>query len=422
MQRLQAFKYDLMPNGQQERQMRRFAGACRFVYNKALALQKSNHEAGGKFIGYVAMAKLLTAWRNGPETPWLKDAPVHPLQHALKDLERAYKNFFAKQARFPRFKKKGERSSFRYPDPKQIKFDGSNARIFLPKLGWLRLRLSRPVLGEIRNATVSERAGRWYVSLQTEREVDAAQPQASSAIGIDMGVVRFATLSDGTHIEPMASFKRHELRLARYQRRMSRKVKGSRNWHKARRKVQRLHSRIADVRQDFLHKTSSRIADAHAMVVLEDLQVRNMSRSAAGTQDAPGRSVRAKAGLNKAILDQGWAEFRRQLEYKMQWSGGELIAVDPRNTSRTCPECGHVAADNRKTQAEFRCVACGHSAHADVVGALNILARGHRAAACGEDVSLAKPRAARPMVKRATSAKQEPTEATRAGDQLALAP
>ena len=408
MQRLQAFKFELMPDGQQERQMRRFAGACRFVFNKALALQKTNYEAGGKFIGYVAMAKHLTAWRNGPETPWLADAPVHPLQHALKDLEKAYKNFFAGHASFPRFKRRGDVAAFRYPDPKQFKLDQPNARIFLPKLGWMRLRLSRPVLGEVRNATVSLRAGRWFVSIQTVREVADPVPVATSAVGIDMGVARFATLSDGVFVVPLASFKQHEVRLARYQRRMARKVKGSRNWHKARARVQRLHSRIANVRQDFLHKASSQIAAQHAMVVIEDLQVRNMSASAKGSTVAPGRNVRAKSGLNKAILDQGWAEFRRQLAYKMQWSGGELIAVDPRNTSRTCPACGHVDAQNRKTQAVFRCVACGHTANADLVGAINILARGHRVAACGEDVSRGE--AARQL--RAASVKQEPAEVT----------
>ena len=118
MQRLQAFKYELMPDGEQQRQMRRFSGSCRFVYNKALALQKENHAAGGKFIGYVAMAKQLTTWRSNAETAWLQAAPVHPLQHALKDLEKAYKNFFLKRADFPRFKKKGQSDSFRYPDPK----------------------------------------------------------------------------------------------------------------------------------------------------------------------------------------------------------------------------------------------------------------------------------------------------------------
>ena len=187
MQRLQAFKFELMPNGEQQHNMRRFAGSCRFVFNKALALQKAHFEAGGKFIGYVALAKELTAWRNGTETPWLKEAPVHPLQHALKDLERAYKNFFAKRAAFPRFKRKGERDSFRYPDPKQIKLDQGNARIFLPKLGWVRYRKSREVLGTVKNATVSFRSGKWHVSIQTEREVEQPIPTATTAIGIDVG-------------------------------------------------------------------------------------------------------------------------------------------------------------------------------------------------------------------------------------------
>jgi len=155
MQRLQAYQYELTPNGEQRRNMRRFAGSCRFVFNKALALQKENHEAGNKFIDYVAMAKLLTGWRNGVDTPWLKDAPCHPLQHALKDLDKAYKNFFAKRADFPVFKRKGSAERFRYPDPKQIKLDQANSRIFLPKLGWLRYRNSRDVLGELRNVTVS---------------------------------------------------------------------------------------------------------------------------------------------------------------------------------------------------------------------------------------------------------------------------
>lgn len=408
MQRLQAFKYELRPDGQQARQMARFAGSCRFVFNKALAMQKANYEAGGKFINYVAMAKELTGWRNGGETPWLKDAPVHPLQHALKDLERAYKHFFAKRADFPRFKKKGQRDSFRYPDPKQIKLDQGNDRIFLPKLGWLRYRNSRDVLGTVRNATVSQSGGKWFVSIQTEREVEQPMPQASSAVGIDMGITRFATMSDGSYLAPLSSFKKHETRLRRTQQAMSRKQKFSSNWKKAKAKVQRLHTRIGNCRRDYLHKATTAISQNHAMVCIEDLQVRNMSKSAAGSAEKPGKSVRAKSGLNKAILDQGWFEFRRQLEYKLAWAGGWLIAVPPHNTSRTCPACGHVHADNRKTQAEFACVQCDFEENADVVGAMNILARGHRVAACGEDVSHAEPARAR----RAASAKQEPTEVT----------
>lgn len=398
MQRLQAFKFELKPTGDQQRDMRRFAGSCRFVFNKALALQKENYEAGGKFIGYVAMARRLTEWRNGPETPWLKDSPVHPLQHALKDLERAYKNFFAKRADFPRFKKKGQRDSFRYPDRKQIKLDQANSRVFLPKLGWIRYRNSRDVLGEVRNATVSFSGGKWLVSIQTEREVKQPVPQATSAIGIDVGIARFATFSDGSFLAPFNSFKRHEARLRRAQRSMSRKTTFSNNWKKAKARVQRIHARIGNARRDYLHKATTTISNNHAMVCIEDLQVRNMSRSAAGTFETPGRNVRAKSGLNKAILDQGWFEFRRQLDYKLAWNGGWLIAVPPQNTSRTCPCCGHVSADNRQMQAKFACVACSFEENADVVGAINVLARGHRVAACGEPVPLGR------------SVKQEPAE------------
>jgi putative transposase len=382
MQRLQAYKYELMPTGEQKRNMRRCAGSCRFVFNKALALQKERYEQGAKKLGYAGLCKELTAWRNSAETAWLADAPVHPLQQTLKDLERAYANFFAKRADFPRFKKKGQSDSFRYPDPKQIKLDQANNRVFLPKLGWLRYRNSRDVLGEVRNVTVSVSAGRWCVSIQTAREIEQPVPQATSAIGIDMGVARFATLSDGMFYAPLNSFKRHETALLKAQQAMSRKTKFSSNWKKAKARVQRIHARIGGARRDYLHKATTTISKNHAMVCIEDLQVRNMSRSAAGTTESPGKNVRAKAGLNKSILDQGWFEFRRQLEYKLAWNGGYLVAVPPQNTSRTCPCCGHVSAENRQMQAKFECVECGFEENADVVGAINVLRAGHARLAC----------------------------------------
>ncbi|AQR65132.1 cytosine methyltransferase [Aquaspirillum sp. LM1] len=375
MQRLQAYKYELRPDGQQERQMRRFAGSCRFVFNKALALQKARYEQGKKKLGYAGLCKLLTEWRHSAETAWLADAPVHPLQQTLKDLERAYSNFFARRADFPRFKKKGQSDSFRYPDPKQIKLDQANSRLFLPKLGWLRYRNSRQALGAVKNITVSQSCGKWFVSIQTEREIEQPIPQGG-AVGIDMGIARFVTLSDGAFYAPLNSFKRHETALRKAQQAMSRKVKFSSNWKKAKARVQKIHSCIGNARRDYLHKCSTTISQNHAMVCIEDLQVRNMSRSAAGTPETPGRNVRAKSGLNKAILDQGWAEFRRQLDYKLAWNGGHLIAMPAQNTSRTCPCCGHVSADNRRTQERFACVGCGFEENADLVGAINVLRHG----------------------------------------------
>ena len=379
MQRLQAFKYELMPDGQQQRQMRRFSGSCRFVFNKGLALQKELHEQGEKKLSYAGLCKSLTQWKQVESTSWLSDTPSQALQQTLKDLDRAYSNFFAKRADFPCFKKKGQSDSFRYPQG--CKLDQTNSRIFLPKLGWVRYRNSREVLGAVKNVTVSLSGGKWYVSIQTEREVDTPLHQGG-AVGIDMGIARFATLSDGTFYVPLSSFKHHEIALRKAQQAMSRKTKFSANWKKAKAKVQRIHARISNARRDYLHQTSTTISKNHAMVCVEDLQVRNMSKSAAGTTEKPGKNVRAKSGLNKAILDQGWFEFRRQLDYKLAWNGGHLIAVQPKNTSRTCPCCGHISAENRQTQATFKCVECGFAENADVVGAINVLRAGHARLAC----------------------------------------
>ena len=277
--------------------------------------------------------------------------------------------------------RRGGSDSFRYPDPKQIKLDQENSRIFLPKLGWLRYSNSRAVLGKVKNVTVTQSCGKWFVSIQTEREIEQHTPNGGT-IGIDLGVIRFATLSDGSHIEPLCSFKRHEAALRKAQQAMSRKTRFSNNWKEAKRSVQRIHTRICNARRDFLHKASTKISNNHAIVYIEDLQVRNMSRSAAGTMTKPGRNVRAKSGLNKSILDQGWFEFRRQLDYKLAWKGGHLIAVPPQNTSRTCPCCSYVSANNRRTQARFLCAKCGFEENADVVGAINVLRAGHARFAC----------------------------------------
>ena len=190
------------------------------------------------------------------------------------------------------------------------------------------------------------------------------------------------TLSDGTVYPPLNIFKRYAADLRKAQQAMSRKKKFSHNWKKAKAKVQRIHVRIANAGRDYLHKTTTSISKNHAMVVVEDLQVSNMSRSAAGSVEQPGRNVKQKSGLNKAILDQGWSQFRRQLEYKMLWVGGLLLAVPPQNTSRICPSCGHLCGENRQTQADFACLECGYSQNADLVGAINVLRAGHARLAC----------------------------------------
>jgi len=400
MKQRQAFEYELKPNGEHERFMRKSAGACRFVFNKALVIQIENYEASNKYISYVSMAKQLTKWRNSPETPWLSEAPYHSLQQALKDLDRAFKNFFAKRANFPRLKKKGRGSSFRFPDPSQIKLDQNNSRIFLPKLGWIHYRKSREVIGELRNVTIKKRGEKWFISIQTEREVTRPAKASTTAVGIDVGINRFATMSDGSYIAPLNSFKKHQDRLRHHQQELSRKVKFSQNWKKEKAKVQKIHIGVANARKDFLHKITTTISKNHALVCIEDLQVSNMSKSASGTQENPGKNVRQKSGLNRSILDQGWGMFRSQLAYKLEWNGGMLLAVPPQYSSQECPACHHIAKENRKTQAQFACVSCNYKNHADVVGAMNTLERGYRLLARGEMVHLGR------------SMKQEPAEAS----------
>lgn len=362
--------------------MGRSCGCRRYVFNRALALQKARHAAGEKHLSYADLCRQLTAWKAETGTAWLKEVHSQVLQQALKDLDRAYRNFFQGRAAFPRFKKKGQNDAFR--NPQGVRLDQPNGRVYLPKLGWMRYRASRFVEGEIGQVTVSRHAGRWFVSVQTEREVKQPVHPAKTLVGIDVGVARFATLSDGTHIEPVDAFRSAEVALAKAQRAMSRKVKFSRNWRKAKAKVQKVQARIARIRSDFLHKASTTISKNHAVVCVEDLDVRAMTASAAGTVEEPGKKVRQKAGLNKAILDQGWGELRRQLGYKQDWRGGWLLAVPAPYTSQTCPECDHVAAANRPSQAVFRCVACGHEAHADDVASINIARAGHARLACGD--------------------------------------
>jgi putative transposase len=389
-----AFQYELRPDGATHRAFARFAGAKRFVWNAALKQRQ--------YLGYAKNCSLVPEWK--AEKPWLKEIHSQVLQQGLKDLDNAFKNFFAKRAERPHRKKKFKcQDSFRFPQG--FRLEEANSRIYLPKIGWVRYRNSRALRGVAKNITISRKADRWFASIQTEFEVEAPVHTCTSQVGVDLGVCRFATLSDGTHIDPLNALKKREYRLRRYSRMMARKQKFSQNWKKAKARVAKLHEKAANSRKDFLHNTSTDLAKTHGLICMEDLKVGNMSRSASGTLAGRGKGVRAKSGLNRSILDQGWGDFRRMLEYKLGWAGGHVIVVPAMNTSRACPSCSHVSKDNRKFQAQFACVACGYAAHADHVGALNVLAAGLAVfegfaldLACGGEVEVEPPM------------KQEPTE------------
>ena len=373
------FKFELRPNGMQIQLMMQFCGCARYVYNRTLSLEKSLYKKDSKHsFKYSEAANRLPGWKK--KNPFLKKCHSQVLQQSLKDLDRAYTNFFEKRGNVPKYKKKYRHDSIRFPQG--VELDEVKQQIRLPKIGWMGYRKSRDIIGTIKNVTVSRRGEKWDVSIQTEYEVVSSAPNPSE-IGIDMGVKRFATLSNGDFVEPLNAFKQEQEKLAKLQRKLVRQKKGSRNSRKTKRKIVRLHRYIADSRRDFLHKTSTKIAKNHSVIYVEDLKVSNMSASASGTKESPGKNVRQKSGLNRSILDQGWYSFFRMLSYKLKQRGGKLIKVDPRNTSRTCPRCGLVSAENRKSQATFACIGCGFRSNADEVGAINVLRAGQARLACG---------------------------------------
>ena len=389
-----AFKYRLITTPEQEESLRQHAGSCRYIWNKALDLQKYLLHIGERKLGYADLCKELSAWKKMPRTEFLKEATAQVLQQSMKDMDRAYSNYFSKRAKAPVPKKKGKHDSFR--SPADFEVDHVNNRIKLPKIGWLRYRNSREITGRAKNITVSLHSGHWYASVQTEQEVAEPVHQSTKQVGGDRGINSFLALSDGSLIQPLNAFKSTSRKLARLQSQLARKIKFSENWKKCKTRITKLYSRIANMRKDYLHKLSTTVAKSHSVVVLEDLKISNMSKSASGSIATPGRKVKQKAGLNKAILDQGWYEFGRQLEYKLRWLGGTFIKVPAQYTSQKCSCCGHTEAQNRKAQ-KFVCLSCGTELHADINAAKNILAAGLAVIACGEQ----------PEVK--VSMKQEPT-------------
>lgn len=373
-----AYRYRLKTDSKTASLLAKAGGCTRLVWNRALDLQKLRLDQNLNILTYAQLCDALVLWKKTPELSFLKETHSQPLQQSLKDLDRAIRDAFSKKKGFPHFKKKHRNDSIRYPQG--CKIEGN--KIVLPKVGKVAFFHSISLKGDIKNVTVSKKGKHWYASVQTEYEVLPPTHSSSSIIGIDLGIVRFATLSDGTFYNPLNSFSKLEKRLSVTQKRLKNKQKHSRNWKKQKFRIAKMHIKIANARLDYLHKISTQISKNHAIIVIEDLRVSDMSRSARGSRVQPGENVRRKSLLNKAILDQGWHEFRRQLEYKQAWRGGKVIAIPPQYTSQACPQCHHTSAENRRTQAIFRCVKCDFLENADLVGALNILAVGQTVSAC----------------------------------------
>jgi len=377
-----SFKYKLRLTKEQESFCCQTAGSCSYVWNKGLALKKELWEKKKQKLSRFDLDKLLTLWKKGLD--WLSLPPSQSLQQTNKDLDQAFSNFFHGRG-YPKFKKKGIHDSFRLPQGitlmEQLSKKVGQAR--LPKLGIVRFTKSKELEGRIKHVTISKTCGKWYIAFNCEVNIPEPKEIAQSAIGIDRGIKTFAQCSDGITIQGVSPLKKNLKKLAKLQRKLSKKKKFSSNWRKTKQKIGKLHYHISNVRRDFLHKTSTQLSKSHGLIVMEDLKVGNMSKSSKGTKENPGKNVKAKSGLNRSILDQGWYTFQNLLSYKLDWRGGRLILISPKNTSLKCRICGHIAKDNRVKLEEFQCVNCGHTENADLNASINILTEGHSVIACG---------------------------------------
>lgn len=366
------YRFKLYPTVEQETLFRQFSGVCRLVYN--LALEQRATWGSQHRINLAIQSVEATALRN--EYDWIAAVNRSCIEQALRDLDKAYGNFFAGRAAYPKPRRKGENDSFRFQG-REIQVFRLNRKwsgVRLPKIGWAKFRSTRPMDGTLKNVTVAMDAFGWHVSFA--REIEKAIPDnANPAVGVDRGVAATLALSTGEILSVPASLEYFERRHRAAQRVVARRKKGSRRKLKAIQRFARLSAKRARIRRDWHHKAALSIASRFGTVVMEDLKIASMTASARGTVEKPGRNIRQKAGLNRSILNQGWGSFASILGYKLEERGGTLVTVDPAYTSQTCSECGTIDRQSRESQAVFACRHCGFRANADHNAAINILRR-----------------------------------------------
>jgi putative transposase len=388
------YRFRLEPTAAQEQRFRQFAGARRFIWNWALQQRRAHYRQTGTTLPAKELSARLTALKAQPETAWLREMDSQLLQQVLADLERAFVNFFERRARYPRFKSR-KRDQARFRIPQRVRVVGD--RVQVPKIGYVRLRLSRPVEGQTKSATFKQDAcGHWYVSLVAQTQMPlrlVPPPEAAQSVGLDLGLKDAVVPSTGPRIPAPRFYRRAERKLRRAQRTYNRRQEGSRNRARARTHLARVHQRVANQRTDFTHKLSTTLIKTHQAVCIEDLNVRGLARTK----------------LAKSVADAAMGRMRRLLEYKGQWYGVHVVVVDRFYPStQLCHVCGFKNAALTLSDRTWRCPSCGSVHDRDLNAALNIrdeglriLAVGHteRLNACGADV--------RPVLCRQTATKQE---------------
>ena len=349
------FQYRLNPTSVQEQMFTVQFGHARFIWNWALVQRETAYKETGKGIGYYELKRQVTALKSQAETKWLKEADSQVLQAKIADLDRAYKNFFEKRAKFPRFKSKREGQSIRYPQ----RFKFHKNFIYLPKVGWVKTKFHRPLEGQPKNVTVSKtKTGKYFVSIQCEVEM-VEQAARGGEIAIDLGVKSFLATSEGWKRNNPRHLQRAEKRMNRLQRQVSRRIKGSAGRERARILLARQHEKVANQRRDFLHKLSTGLILTYGLIGMEDLNIRGLVHN---------------RRLAKAIAATGWGVFRQMLEYKGKWYGSFVHKVDrffP--SSKKCSLCDYVLEELPLSIREWQCSNCGTIHDRDINSAVNIL-------------------------------------------------
>ncbi len=396
MTRCRSYRYLLQPTVRQRAALEQLLRNQCELYNAALEERQGAWTWERRSVNYVDQSRTLTTLRES--RPEVLDHGVIVCRGTLKRLDRAFAAFYrrcrAGQAPgFPRFKSSRRFHSVQWEDRSGWRLDAQNRRLRLLGIGEVKIRLHRAVRGTPKALTVAREGRRWWVTLRCVDVPAEPRPATRRQVGIDLGVVAQLATSDGDLVKEGRYGRRASARLAEAQRDLQAKRRGSRRRERAVDRVAATHCLVRNQRKDLAHKLSRELVDRYDLIVHEDLEITNMVRRPrprrAEDDNYGPNGAAAKTGLNRSIADAGWGRLLRCIAYKAEEAGRVVVAVNPRHSSQRCTLCGHTNAGNRRTQAMFRCLACGHEAHADVNAAMNILraGRARQAQACAGSTS-----------------------------------